>query len=110
MKNETEQKQSYLRENILNKGYEAEEFMSFLNTKKGEKGLDLNNWTMEELEETVSEFIEIKNQMDNKNNKNASQKSKKEKKEKTSNKNNNDKNQKNNNIKLINLFNYEHRR
>ena len=98
MKNETEQKQTYLRENILNKGYEAEEFMSFLNSKKGEKGLDLNNWTMEELEETVSEFIEIKSQMDNKNNKNSSQKSKKEK---TTNKNNNDKNQKNNNINNI---------
>ena len=66
MENETEKKQTYLRQNILNKGYNAEEFMSFLNTKKGEKGLDLNNWSMKELEETVSEFITIKNQLEKK--------------------------------------------
>ena len=63
MENETEKKQTYLRENILNKGYQAEEFMIFLIAKKGEIGLDLVNWTMEELEETVNEFITIKNKM-----------------------------------------------
>ena len=62
VENDIEEKQTYLRENILNKGYNAEEFMSYLNIKKGEKGLDLGNWTMEELENTVAEFIEIKNQ------------------------------------------------
>ena len=67
MESETERKQAYLRENILNKGYQAEEFMSFLNAKKGEIGLDLVNWTMEELEETVNEFISIKNKMQTKN-------------------------------------------
>ena len=76
MISDIEQKQNFLRENILNKGYVAEEFMSYLNTKKGEKGLDLVNWTMEELEETVSEFIEIKNKMKEKN---TTEKSKKQK-------------------------------
>ncbi len=66
MENDTEQKQTYLRENILNKGYSADEFMSFLNSKKGEKGLDLGNWSLEELEQTVSEFIEIKNELEKK--------------------------------------------
>lgn len=84
MENETEQKQNYLRQNILNKGYEAEEFMSFLNSKKGEKGLDLKNWTLNELKETVTEFITIKNEIENKNTQ------KKPKSNKTStNKNNN---------------------
>ena len=66
MENDNEQKQTYLRENILNKGYSADEFMSFLNSKKGEKGLDLGNWSLEELEQTVSEFIEIKNELEKK--------------------------------------------
>ena len=76
MENETEQKQNYLRQNILNKGYEAEEFMSFLNSKKGEKGLDLKNWTMDELKETVTEFITIKNEIENKNTQKKSKSSK----------------------------------
>ena len=58
-----ESKQAYLRDSILHKGYSADEFMSFLNSKKGDKGLDLSNWTMEELKQTVSEFISIKMQM-----------------------------------------------
>ncbi len=95
MISDIEQKQNFLRENILNKGYVAEEFMSYLNTKKGEKGLDLVNWTMEELEETVSEFIEIKNKMKEKNT------TEKSKKTKTSNKKNKDKD---NNI-ITNILN-----
>ena len=35
------EKQNYLRENILNKGYEAEDFVSYLTSKKGEEGVDL---------------------------------------------------------------------
>ena len=100
MISDIEQKQNFLRENILNKGYVAEEFMSYLNTKKGEKGLDLVNWTMEELEETVSEFIEIKNKMKEKNT------TEKSKKTKTSNKKNKDKD---NNIinNILNIPNEE---
>ncbi len=51
------QKQVFLRENILNKGFSANDFMGFLQSKKGESGLDLNNWTLEELDLTVKEFI-----------------------------------------------------
>ena len=44
------QKQSFLRENILDKGYDANEFLSFLIQKKGgEDGADINQWTMEDL-------------------------------------------------------------
>ena len=32
-----EEKQNYLRVNILEKGYDAEDFVAFLTTKKGEE-------------------------------------------------------------------------
>ena len=53
-------KQAYLRENVLEKGYDADEFMEFLQEKKGENGLDLNTWTMKELTKAVTEFINNK--------------------------------------------------
>ena len=36
MSDTEELKQNYLRENILDKGYEAEDFVSYLTSKKGE--------------------------------------------------------------------------
>ena len=60
MFDDTEKKQFYLRENILNKGYNAEEFMNYLKAKKGEKGLDLRNWDRWELEKAVTQFIALK--------------------------------------------------
>ena len=65
------QKQLFLRKNILSKGYNADDFMNFLHSKKGESGLDLNNWTMNELSSVVSEFT---NQNENENNNNNSSK------------------------------------
>ena len=59
MEGEIEQKQNYLRMNILEKGYDAEQFMTFLNSKKGELGLDLNNWALNELISAVQEFISL---------------------------------------------------
>ena len=61
MEGEIEQKQNYLRMNILEKGYDAEQFMTFLNSKKGELGLDLNNWALNELISAVQEFISLNN-------------------------------------------------
>ena len=51
-----EEKQAFLRENILEKCYDAEKFMEFLQSKKGEQGTDINKWTMEELKKVVNEF------------------------------------------------------
>ena len=51
------EKQNYLRENILNKGYEAEHFVSYLTSKKGEEGVDLSNWSLDELKTVVEEYI-----------------------------------------------------
>lgn len=60
MEDELSEKQTYLRENVLEKGFDAENFMQFLQTKKGDSGLDLNIWSLEELKQAVSEFISEK--------------------------------------------------
>ena len=52
-----EEKQNYLRENILDKGYVAEEFVSYLISKKGDEGVDLGNWSLNELKLVVQEYI-----------------------------------------------------
>ena len=56
MEDELAEKQAFLRENILEKGYDAEDFMKLLQTKKGDIGLDLASWSMDELREAVKEF------------------------------------------------------
>ena len=58
MEDDLNEKQTFLRENILEKGYDPEEFMKLLQNKKGEIGLDLGSWTMEELREAVKEFTQ----------------------------------------------------
>ncbi len=52
-----EEKQNYLRENILDKGYEAEDFVTYLTSKKGDEGVDLGNWQLDELKAVVQEYI-----------------------------------------------------
>ena len=54
-----EEKQNFLRENILEKGYDVNEFVSFLKSKKGEAGSDISNWSMKDLHDVVREFISI---------------------------------------------------
>ena len=56
MEDDLAEKQAFLRENILEKGFDAEDFMKLLQTKKGDIGLDLASWTMDELREAVKEF------------------------------------------------------
>ena len=51
-----EEKQNYLRENVLEKGYDPNIFMEFLVSKKGEEAADLNVWTFDEIKATVEEF------------------------------------------------------
>ena len=68
MEETLKQKQLFLRENILDKGYNADNFMNLLHSKKGESGLDLNNWTMDELSSVVSEFTSMTNQNEDENN------------------------------------------
>ena len=56
MEDDLSEKQAYLLENILEKGYDAEEFMKHLQNKKGEASLDLSLWNLDELKEAVNEF------------------------------------------------------
>ena len=53
-----EEKQIYLRENILEKGYDANLFANYLIEKKGEDGADIGSWSMNDLQKVVQEFIE----------------------------------------------------
>ena len=66
MNDDLQSKQAYLRENVLEMGYDADEFMSFLQMRKGEDGLDLNNWTMHELISVVNDFVNTKKNIQNK--------------------------------------------
>lgn len=47
----TEEKQDYLRTQVLEQGYDAEKFLSFLVSIKGESGADIENWEMNELQQ-----------------------------------------------------------
>ena len=67
MEESQEIKQSYLRKEILENNYDANLFLEFLITKKGEIASDINNWTIEELKEVVSEFKKIQNESQKEN-------------------------------------------
>ena len=53
---EQEKKQSFLRQEILEKNYDPQSFIDFLVSKKGETAADINNWTLEELNSIVIEY------------------------------------------------------
>ena len=55
----TEEKQNFLRETILDKGYDVNQFVQFLIDKKGENGADVGVWTMSDLKKVVKEFIKL---------------------------------------------------
>lgn len=55
IQNELEKKQQFLREEIMNKNYDVEEFSEFMSKFK-ENGLDLVNWTFNELKDAVELF------------------------------------------------------
>ena len=68
--NETiQQKQNFLRTNILEKGYDGNQFVEFLTKKKGPEGADISSWTLHDLQlvkfiynlflQCVNEFIQI---------------------------------------------------
>ena len=80
---EVKEKQEFLRIHILEKGYDADEFMEFLETLKGEKGLKIENWSKNDLIDAVQQFTLMNNpnKNNNKNNINNDIKNNKEKSE-----------------------------
>ena len=57
-----EEKQEYLRENVLEKGYEADLFADYLVSKRGEEASDISTWSMNDLRQVVMEFIQIESE------------------------------------------------
>ena len=81
---ETQEKQNFLRQNIMEAGYDANSFVEFLISKKGEAGADVGNWSLPDLKNVVNEFIN-KNKQKEENISNIENK-KEEKKEEIDNK------------------------
>ena len=54
-----EDKQKFLCETILDKGYDSNQFVQFLINKRGEDGADIANWTMNDLKQVVTEFTNL---------------------------------------------------
>lgn len=52
-----EEKQEYLRVNVLEKGYESDVFISFLEDQRID-GANIDSWTLDELKSAVQEFLE----------------------------------------------------
>ena len=65
---ETQEKQNYLRTNIMEAGYDTNTFVEFLIAKKGEAGQDVANWSLPDLKNVVQEFISLHKQENNNNN------------------------------------------
>lgn len=57
MEDSIEEKQQFLRSEILDKGYDPNQFGAFLVSKKGEDGADLTIWSIPELQQVFGEFI-----------------------------------------------------
>jgi hypothetical protein len=61
MENETEEKQIYLRTKILEAGYDTEQFVQLLQSRKGEQAADLDLWSFDELKAVIfKNFINFK--------------------------------------------------
>ena len=65
---EIQEKQNYLRQNIMDAGYDTQAFVEFLIDKKGEAGADVANWSLPDLKNVVQEFISLNNGNGNNNN------------------------------------------
>ena len=57
MKEESDEKEEYIQQNIIEKGYDANAFKDFLISKKGELE-DIFSLSLEEIQQEVQEFIE----------------------------------------------------
>ena len=57
-----EEKQNYLRQNILDRGYDGNAFANFLIQKRGEGGADISIWSLNDLQIVVNEFIALNDQ------------------------------------------------
>ena len=56
-----ESKPQYLREQILDKGYDPNQFFTFLLSKRNEEEANLETWSFPDLQNVVNEFIMLHN-------------------------------------------------
>ncbi len=56
----TEIKQNYLRNEILDAGYDGDDFSEYINSNYNEKGLNVENYTFEELKDCVEKYKKSK--------------------------------------------------
>ena len=57
MDDSLESKQQFLREQILDKGYDPNQFFTFLLSKRNEEEANLETWSFPDLQNVVTEFI-----------------------------------------------------
>ena len=56
MSESIEEKQLFLRNEIIEQGYNPEEFSSYMGSIRGENGLDLETWSFQDLQKVVKDF------------------------------------------------------
>ena len=56
MSDDLEAKQQYLRSEIIEQGYNPEDFSAYMGNIRGEEGLNIENWTFSDLQQVVSQF------------------------------------------------------
>ena len=56
MDDDLETKQQYLRSEIIDQGYDPNEFSAFMANIRGEDGLNLDNWSFSDLQTVVNQF------------------------------------------------------
>ena len=56
---EEERKQQYLRSEIIDQGYNPEDFTTYMGSIRGDEGLSIENWTFEDLQKVVAQFKEL---------------------------------------------------
>jgi sorting nexin-7/30/sorting nexin-8 len=56
MSDDLEAKQQYLRSEIIDQGYNPEDFSTYMGNIRGEEGLNIENWTFSDLQLVVSQF------------------------------------------------------
>ena len=56
MEEKIEQKQQYLRSEIIDQGYNPDDFSEFMGSIRGEENLDLQTWSLSELQNVVFQY------------------------------------------------------
>jgi len=56
---EEEKKQQYLRSEIIDQGYNPDDFTTYMGSIRGDEGLNIENWTFTDLQQVVAQFKEL---------------------------------------------------